>query len=935
MSTLLLISFIIFLSKIDDSSSIECDDRNTPFLKEGICCSSCSRDEIKEGKCEIKNKIIKNQWLNNIIGIGDNGYIYSTITTSENDYLYFLTSSFPESNVRKFYILDNEGIGAFNEGNPFIDIQIYDQETKGRFESEIFCIKLSTENTNKEYLMSISKGNQNVETYDFYENMNYFNNIEETFSGIIASFNTIWPILKLNSSNNQNIYLFGFQAHEFDEDTRKSYFYVKKVSFSSIDIKTKLPTFLKTDKKACADTNSISCYETINNFIVCFYDNSDYQYTMIVYDNELNQKQTALIYQSNSDSGYDILYFKCIHFFGETGVFNYFTNDENPIAIFKFKKYVEENNIIIDAYITLSEIKYDNIFFLDGPANACDLIKIEDKKFYFIGCSINRETYYIISIFNYNQENFIQRVYSINIRNLYEMYIFTIVKASIYKNFLALGSSLEALDKKCHSFLLIFSYPNTAEISFDLYDYISNNNDSKIYDLILELKGEYIMENNIFGYIYFGIKIFENCKDLENIYLSDLNGEKIENEFLLAEKEKIKIIIPKNNIYEPFNCKFKYAVVVTEPEYSKFNEYPIEITGDTENEKNYFKRNYYIGKSSYYNILLKEKLTDICENNCELCNFHNTSICLSLSLQNIKTIIYTDDIQNNVNTIYSEEEASILIQNNSITKYTDETASDYIQNYSKIINNDEEILEHIKNNDIKTILAGLLLTNLFANKNDTIIRDNNTIYQITTTGNQKNNTYNISTILLGECEKILRNVYGIEDNEELIILKIDSYISDALIPIINYEVYHPRNKSKLDLNTYCKNESIYLNIPVNIDEDNLFKYDPNSEFYTDACTSYTSEKGTDILLNDRQEEYNENNMSLCENNCNYIGYKKETKESKCECTVKTFISNSIKQNDTLYYNFTEKTLTSNIVSMKCYNTLFSKEGLLTNIGSYI
>ena len=61
MSTLLLISFIIFLSKIDDSSSIECDDRNTPFLKEGICCSSCSRDEIREGKCEIKNEIIKNQ----------------------------------------------------------------------------------------------------------------------------------------------------------------------------------------------------------------------------------------------------------------------------------------------------------------------------------------------------------------------------------------------------------------------------------------------------------------------------------------------------------------------------------------------------------------------------------------------------------------------------------------------------------------------------------------------------------------------------------------------------------------------------------------------------------------------------------------------------------------------------------------------------------
>ena len=140
MSKILRISFIIFLSKIVYSSSIECDDRNTPFLKEGICCSSCSADEIKEGKCEIKNEIIKNQWLNNIISIGDDGFIYSTITTSENNYLYFLTSSYPKSNVRKFYILDNEGNGAFNEGNPFIDIQIMTKTQKGDLSQKYFVL---------------------------------------------------------------------------------------------------------------------------------------------------------------------------------------------------------------------------------------------------------------------------------------------------------------------------------------------------------------------------------------------------------------------------------------------------------------------------------------------------------------------------------------------------------------------------------------------------------------------------------------------------------------------------------------------------------------------------------------------------------------------------------------------------------------------------
>ena len=49
-------------------------------------------------------------------------------------------------------------------------------------------------------------------------------------------------------------------------------------------------------------------------------------------------------------------------------------------------------------------------------------------------------------------------------------------------------------------------------------------------------------------------------------------------------------------------------------------------------------------------------------------------MCLYLNFQNIKTIIYTDDI---------------FIQNNNITKYTDETAMDHISNNSKIIYKDE------------------------------------------------------------------------------------------------------------------------------------------------------------------------------------------------------------------------------------------------------
>ena len=106
--------------------------------------------------------------------------------------------------------------------------------------------------------------------------------------------------------------------------------------------------------------------------------------------------------------------------------------------------------------------------------------------------------------------------------------------------------------------------------------------------------------------------------------------------------------------------------------------------------------------------------------------------------------------------------------------------------------------------------------------------------------------------------------------------------------------FHPENKSKLNL-SFCKNELIKLNIHVIIDEENLFKYNPNSEYYTDKCYPYTTENGTDILLNDRHDEFT----------------------------------------DLLHNNFTNMDESSNMITMKCYYVLFTKEGLSKNIGNYI
>ena len=150
-------------------------------------------------------------------------------------------------------------------------------------------------------------------------------------------------------------------------------------------------------------------------------------------------------------------------------------------------------------------------------------------------------------------------------------------------------------------------------------------------------------------------------------------------------------------------------------------------------------------------------------------------------------------------------------------------------------------------------------------------------------------------------------------------------------------MFHPVTNEKLNI-TFCKDELINFNIPVSIDENNLFKYDPNSDYYTKECDPQTSENGTDILLNDRRYEFNSNNLSLCENSCEFTGYEKETKKAICECEIKyqqILVSEIVNDNGIFYNNFSSNNDSSKTFAMKCYYTVFSKDGLVKNIGSYI
>ena len=297
-----------------------------------------------------------------------------------------------------------------------------------------------------------------------------------------------------------------------------------------------------------------------------------------------------------------------------------------------------------------------------------------------------------------------------------------------------------------------------------------------------------------------------------------------------------------------------------------------------------------------------------------------------INISYISTSYYSDNYDNYDNT------------NNTIDLYID---INYFKNLCHIKDNSttkDDIISKIRNEFNNGNLDLLINFYIVEKKNDLLANENNITYQISSTYNQNNNEYtNISSIDLGECETKLRRKYNIYNNITLLIFKVEIKEEGLLIPLIEYEIYNSETKEKLNLDI-CENIKINISIPVNVDENNLFKYNLSSEYYNDICFPYTTNYQTDIILEDRRNEFINNNLSLCEEDCEYKFYDINTKKAKCECFIKIkfpLISEISINKNKLLNKFINLKKTLNISILKCYKLVFSKEGLLYNTGSYI
>ena len=259
--------------------------------------------------------------------------------------------------------------------------------------------------------------------------------------------------------------------------------------------------------------------------------------------------------------------------------------------------------------------------------------------------------------------------------------------------------------------------------------------------------------------------------------------------------------------------------------------------------------------------------------------------------------------------------------------------------------------EQIK--DVFDSIKGIYLKGNYTGNNtlnNTIIQTQNVIFQISTLEDQKKtDNPDVSNIDLGLCEERLKSSLGIEDS--LIIIKVDTKSEDLTQTFVQYEIYDPRDLSPLNL-SICQGVQININAPVVLDNatSNLYDqlkesgynlFDENDTFYTDICTTYTTENGTDITLSDRKSIIysNNGNKTLCQNGCELASYNSTTKKASCKCVPQlnvTEVSLNSVSNNFVMKNIADtflKTLkNSNFLVMKCYKFAFDLKTISSNIG---
>ena len=428
---------------------------------------------------------------------------------------------------------------------------------------------------------------------------------------------------------------------------------------------------------------------------------------------------------------------------------------------------------------------------------------------------------------------------------------------------------------------------------------------------------------------------FIDCyKNLEKYYLNGNIYERCYESCQTCSKSK------ENNFHNCKACAPGYIYII------EYNEFNLNCYKDCIYYKYYdrTKNKYYCTEEAkcpekYSKLIpdIKECVND-CTNNDEY-RYEFQNQCLKECPSNTEKVDYYCNIKCTKELPFEIVKTQKCVSNCAINELENNICiMNYISNETNK-NMDDEVINNVQDE----LTSGYNTSNIDEGKDVVIQQKNsNTKVTISSTENQRKNENeknNITTINLGECETKLKNHYKIPQDKYLYILRVDVPQEGMNMVKMGYEVYYPlygSNLEKLDLSV-CENAKIAISIPYEIVED-IEKLNSSSDYYNDVCYTYTSEKGTDIIMKDRQQEYVDKNISVCEENCVFSYYNTKTGKAVCSCEIKIklpLISEIKFDKNKLYDSFTNIKNIANINIMKCYKVFFSAKGIYYNYGCYI
>ena len=970
----ILVQCIILLIEIYQILMDDCP-REAPLLKEGLCILEyCQKEEYNNGTCKINNTIAEKQWFTNIISFEIN-YKFINFATYSNGDMAVETTSYPPSSNRMFYGISKDG-RTFLGNNKYFRLFSTNAPNEERYESETFIITINDKNKN-EYLLSIGKGDQYAEIYDLKKNALH-PLFQDLVYNCIGFQRTNARGFSLNYiSHNKKYHIFGV--------INENKFYLKKLFFNSSNFRNN-PPIIQTSNPIDGKGKSVSCFLSKSNYIICFLyhpktdnENITLNYAHITaFDLDLNELEGK--FDLPDAYTHSSTFLKCTHFKEDIGVFAYYSYYEDKNSTNSTRIIIPHLKILFLNYIKnefknyVSELILDQ-FTSNPDFSLNDIIKISDGKVCFLSTSKVKEILYIVLLTNFENNHLSIRYYSFFIYKLYNQKFLSEMKLHLYNNNIVMGYSFcpqeicenDKTDTHYSAFM-IFSYANGTDFELNLISYLISHNYNE-GNLELDLKNNLIIENNIFGLVYSGIEIINIKKsNIINFFSSKKRGD-TENCFLKGDENlKFKIV---DEIMESDKCIIEYKYILTEPDLEEYNNYPIIVnyTSSEEDEKIFENQKIeYEGKLLYYNIFVEQNLTRNCNDiNCHLCLKESKDYCLICKFDSNITLILnkacfpntnkdTDFQTNQIGDNFFQcdkpkENEEIDSQNYTIETYR--TSDVRICSNEQIMKNECEngLINEEQLREIYEQFKNETLTDY--NGENKIIKTQNVVLQISKLGEQKNqNNKNISSIDLGECEKILKNKYNISDNEDLIVIKTDIRNEELSSTYVQYEIYQTYGLYKLKTE-YCKDIKIIIHVPLDLNNETVSLYESlkdagynlfnsSDDFYNDICTPYTSINGTDMTIEDRKKEiYNSSgNITTCQNGCTFESYNNIMKQAKCKCDIQTESTNTdINEIDfskeTLSENFLKTLKNSNFLVLKCYELILDFKCLFENKGRII